>query len=162
MNGKIVAGSFVLVALIAGPAMYWLQEYAYYTPVAFVPGAEVLLTPLSGPPEPMQVTGISGIDATSSPLRFRACFQTAMPLDMLTESYKVYDQAVPLNAPGWFKCFDAAAIGQDILSGKAVAFLGQAGVAKDIDAVIAIYPDGRAFAWHQINPHADVTTGAEE
>ena len=86
----------------------------------------------------------------------------SMPLDLLTESYQVYAQAVPLNAPSWFTCFDAAAIGQDILSGKAVAFLGQANVARDIDAVIAVYPDGRAFAWHQINPNADVTTGAEE
>ena len=162
MNGKIVAGSIVLVALIAGSAMFWLQEYAYYAPVAFAPGQEVMLTPLTGPPEPMQVDHISGIDAASSPLRFRACFHTAMPLDLLTEGYTVYDKAVPLNAPGWFNCFDAAAIGAALESGQAVAFLGQAGVATDIDSVVAVFPDGRAYAWHQINPKADVSTGAEE
>jgi hypothetical protein len=38
VNGKIVAGSIVLIGAIAGVAMYWLQVYAFYEEAAFVPG----------------------------------------------------------------------------------------------------------------------------
>ena len=31
------------------------------------------------------------------------------------------------------------------------AILGQAEVHPDVDRIIAVYPDGRAFGWHQLN-----------
>ncbi len=31
---------------------------------------------------------------------------------------------MPLNAPGWFDCFDADAIGEALETGEALAFLG--------------------------------------
>ncbi len=155
MNGKLVGGFIVLTALLAGGAIYYLQEYAYYQPVAFTPGDEIELTALvSGQPEPIPVADLQGIDATSSPLRFRACFTTPVDQPTLTEGFKVYDNAVPLNAPSWFDCFDAAKIGAALESGEAIAFLGQAEIAPQIDRVVAVFPDGRAFAWHQINPDA--------
>ena len=155
MNGKIVGGFIVLTALLAGGAIYYLQEYAYYQPVAFTPGDEIELTALvSGQPEPIPVADLQGIDATSSPLRFRACFTTPVDQPTLTEGFKVYDNAVPLNAPSWFDCFDAAKIGAALESGEAIAFLGQAEIAPQIDRVVAVFPNGRAFAWHQINPDA--------
>lgn len=158
MNGKIVAGGIVIIAAVAGAAMWYLQEYAFYTPVAFTQGAEILLTPVtSDRPEPILVKDVQGIDASSSPLRFRACFTSEMSLATLTESYVVYDKPTPLNAPGWFSCFDAAAIGQALDSGEAVAFLGQKDVVPnaggvEIDRVIAVFPDGRAYAWNQLAP----------
>jgi hypothetical protein len=154
VNGKIVGGFIVLTALLAGGAIYYLQEYAYYQPVAFTKGDEIELTALSGVPEAIPVTGLQGIDATSSPLRFRACFVTALDQPTLTEAYKVYDKAEPLNAPSWFDCFDAAKIGAALESGEAIAFLGQAEIAPQIDRVVAVFADGRAFAWHQVNPDA--------
>ncbi len=145
----------MLTALLAGGAIYYLQEYAYYQPVAFTPGDEIELTALvSGQPEPIPVADLQGIDATSSPLRFRACFTTPVDQPTLTEGFKVYDNAVPLNAPSWFDCFDAAKIGAALESGEAIAFLGQAEIAPQIDRVVAVFPNGRAFAWHQINPDA--------
>ncbi|MGV8987083.1 MAG: DUF6446 family protein [Cypionkella sp.] len=158
MNGKIVAGSIVLIAAIAGFGGYWLQEYAFYDTVAFTPGSEVVLTPIASPtPEAIPVKDVQGIDATSSPLRFRACFTSQMSLATLTEAYKVYDKATPLNAPSWFSCFDAGKITEALTSGQAVAFLGQANVVPntehiEIDRVIAVFPDGRAFAWNQLAP----------
>ena len=155
MNGKLVGGFIVLTALLAGGAIYYLQEYAYYQPIVFTPGDEIELTALvSGQPEPIPVADLQGIDATSSPLRFRACFTTPVDQPTLTEGFKVYDNAVPLNAPSWFDCFDAAKIGAALESGEAIAFLGQAEIAPQIDRVVAVFPDGRAFAWHQINPDA--------
>ena len=161
MNGKIVSSFIVVTALVLGAAIYWVQEYAYYAAVTFKPGDEIELTPLSGPPESIAVNDLQGIDATSSPLRFRACFKTALDLATLTEAYKVYDGAVPLNGPNWFACFDAAKIGAALEKGEAVAFLSQADIAPQIDRVVAVFPDGRAYAWHQLKAGIDLNSGGE-
>ena len=156
MNGKLVAGFIVIFALATGAMIYWLQEYAFYTEASFQPGSEIDLTLLeTGQPEPILADNVQGIDATSSPLRFRACFHTPMSQAMLTETYKVYDTPTPLNGPSWFDCFDAAAIGAALQSGEAIAFLSQANIAPSIDRVVAVCPDGRAYAWHQLSPDAE-------
>ena len=152
MNGKLVAGGIVLTGLVAGIAMYWLQVYAFYEPVSFTPGTEITLVPLEGAvPEAIVVENIEGIDADSSPLRFRACFTTPLTQATLTETYQLYDRPTPLTAPGWFDCFDADAIGEALERGEALAFLSQANISKGVDRVVAVFPDGRAFAWHQLN-----------
>lgn len=157
MNGKLVGGTIVLSALLAGGAIYWLQEYAYYHDAAFRPGEEIVLTNLAGTTEKIPVSGLSGIDADSSPLRFRACFHSELNLATLTESYQIYEKAEPLIAPSWFSCFDAEHIGEALESGEAVAFLGQSGIAPKVDRVIAVFPDGSAYAWHQLQPGANAT-----
>lgn len=150
-GGKIAAGFLVLVPLIGGAFMYYTQVYAYYQPVAFQPGAEILLTPLAGDvPEPIQAEDVIGIDGESSPIRFRACFKTPMTLAMLSKTYRIYAGAEPLTAPGWFDCYDAAAIGAALEKGEAVAFLSQANIHPGVDRVVAVFPDGRAYAWHQL------------
>lgn len=156
MNGKLVAGALVLTAVIAGGAMFYLQEYGYYHEVpASAPAAEMRLTPIAGgAPEPMLAEGFEGVDAESSPLRFRGCFRTPMTLALLTETFRVYEKPVPLVAPRWFACFDAARIGADLETGAAVAFLSETNIHPGVDRVIAVYPDGRAFAWHQLNAEA--------
>lgn len=156
MNGKIAAGAIVISAAVAGVAIWYLQVYAFYEPVSFTPGQEITLTTIeSGQPEPILAEGITGIDADSSPLRFRACFTTPMTQAMLSETYVAYEGAEPLVAPGWFDCFDAVAIGTALERGEALAFLSQASVHADVDRVVAVFPDGRAFAWHQLNPAAE-------
>jgi hypothetical protein len=155
VNGKVVAGSLMLSGLVAGVAMYWLQVHAFYTPAVFAPGQEILLTPIaSDQPETIIAEGVTGIDAGSSPLRFRACFSTPLTLATLTETYRLYEGPTPLTAPGWFDCFDAAAIGAALEKGEALAFLSQAGIAPGVDRVVAVFPDGSAFAWHQLTPEA--------
>lgn len=143
------------MALAAGAAMYWLQVYAFYDRVSDRADGgteEMQLTSLvSGLPEPMLYDGFEGIDAQSSPLRFRACFTTPMSQPMLTETFETYEEAVPLTAPGWFNCFDAAAIGAALETGEAIAFLGEKNILYGVDRVIAVFDDGRAYAWHQLN-----------
>ena len=157
MNGKLVAGFIVIVGAVAGVAMYYLQEYAYYTKAVFKPGAEIALTLItSGQPEAILAEGVEGIDADSSPLRFRACFHTPLTQAMLSETYQAYQGAVPLIAPSWFDCFDAAKIGAALENGEALAFLSQSNIAPSVDRVVAVFPDGRAYAWHQIHPGAEV------
>jgi hypothetical protein len=150
--GKIFAGFIVITALLAGAAMYYLQVYAYYDEVqANSPAAEIRMTTVDGVAEPVMIEGFEGIDAESSPIRFRACFRTPQSMAMLTETYRVYDSAVPLTAPSWFGCFDAQAIGLALEEGRAVAYMGEENIEYGIDRVIAIMDDGRAFAWNQIN-----------
>ena len=157
MNGKLVGGGIVLSALIAGVGLWYTQVYGYYEPLeASAPAAEIRLTALaSGLPEPILAEGFEGIDADSSPLRFRGCFRTPLSLAMLTETFEIYEGATPLNGPGWFGCFDAARIGADLEAGAALAFLSEPDIRPGVDRVVAIYPDGRAFAWHQLNEKAE-------
>lgn len=152
MTGKVVGVLMVMIAVVFGAFVYWSQEYAYYQPVSFQPGAEIVLTPIeSDVPEAILAENVEGIDADSSPLRFRACFHTPLTQGMLTETYRAYETAVPLNGPEWFDCFDAGAIGEALDKGEALAFLGQSNITYGIDRVVAVLPDGRAFAWNQIN-----------
>lgn len=157
MNGKFVIGGIVLTALAAGAALYYAQVYAYYRTVeASSPAAIITLKPVAeDQPEPMLMTEFQGIDADSSPLRFRGCFLTPMTLAMLTESYVIYEKPTPLIAPSWFKCFDAGRIDADLKEGKAVAFLSKKDILPGVDRVVAVYPDGRAYAWQQLNESAD-------
>jgi Family of unknown function (DUF6446) len=149
--GRLAAGAIVLTALVAGAALWYTAERAYYEPVAFQPGEEIRLVPLTtGKPEPIVVADVEGTDAASSPIKFRACFTTPLSLAMLTETYQPYDRAVPLNAPRDFPCFDAAAIGAALATGEALAFLSEPEIHQGVDRVVAVFADGRAFAWHQL------------
>lgn len=153
--GKLAAGSIVACALIAGAGLWYTQVYAFYDQAVFEPNKEMTLTSLTtGAPEAIVVDAIQGIDSQSSPLRFRACFTTPLSQAMLTETYAPYEGAEPLIAPSWFDCFDAVEIGEALEEGKALAFLSQAQIHPDVDRVVAVFPDGRAFAWTQLNPAA--------
>ncbi|EGJ23314.1 hypothetical protein RSWS8N_14540 [Cereibacter sphaeroides WS8N] len=152
MNGKLLVGGIVLSALAAGAVMWWAQLYAYYEEAAFAPGEEIRLTPILGDaPEAIVANEVTGIDSGSSPLRFRACFTTPLSQAMLTETYRVYPDPTPLNAPPWFDCFDAERIDAALRKGEAIAFLSEHDIAPGVDRVVAVFPDGHAFAWHQLN-----------
>ena len=150
--GKLIVGAIVIVAAVAGVFLWYTAERAFYDEVAFQPGAEIRLVPLtSDQPEAIVVTGIEGIDADSSPIKFRACFTTPLSLGMLTETYRDYPKAEPLVAPRGFDCFNAEAIGRALESGEALAFLSEPDIHPGVDRVVAVFGDGRAFAWHQLN-----------
>jgi len=151
MNGKIPGAIIVGVALVTGIAIYYLQVYGYYRTLD-PEMVDLRLTSLvSGAPEPILADDVQAIDADSSPLRFRACFTIPTSLPTLTETYVLYETPEPLTAPGWFDCFDAAAVGEALEVGDAVAFLGQHGIHDGVDRVVAVFGDGRAYAWHQLN-----------
>lgn len=151
MKGRITIGGLFVITILAGAAMYYLQVYANYTEVDS--GAPVRLTSIiSGEPEPILAEDLTAIDATTSPIRYRGCFRAGSSLGMLTETYQIYDEAVPLHAPGWFDCFDAEEVGSAIEDGSAVAFLGQKDVTYGVDRIVAVMADGRGFTWNQLNP----------
>ena len=144
MNGRIVGIGLLAVAVIAGGGMWYLQEYHFYDRL---PAMEALTVQTGAGPVTIPVTDFQGIDADSSPLRWRACAVLAdQPDDPVP-----FDGATPLGAPGWFDCFDHGQLTADLASGAAQAVLGQAEIRPDVDRVLAIYPDGRVYGWHQYN-----------
>ncbi|EBA03887.1 hypothetical protein RB2150_05288 [Rhodobacterales bacterium HTCC2150] len=153
MVGKIIAGFIVVSALIIGALTYYFQVHYYYEAVAEPVGAyEIQMTSLvSGQPEEILVESFQGIDASSAPVRFRGCFTTPLSLSILTETFVIFDKAEPRTGPNWFDCYDAKAIGAALESGEAIGFMGQENFTDGFDRVIAVYPDGRAFVWHQPN-----------
>ncbi|WP_207102437.1 DUF6446 family protein [Paracoccus shandongensis] len=144
MNGKIVGLGLLAVGVIAGAGMWYAQEYAFYDRIS---GAPDLMVQTETGAQVLAVTSFEGIDSDSSPLRWRTCAtlseQPVAPVP--------FEGATPLVAPGWFDCFDAARIGADLESGAARAVLSQAEIRPDVDRVLAIYPDGRVYGWHQYN-----------
>lgn len=152
---RIIIVAMLLLAVLGGGLLYYQQVYAYYEKVEAHADAMVLTSVSTGAPEPIVVTDFQGIDAISSPLRYRACFDTTLSLAALTETFVIVEVAEPRVAPGWFDCFDAAQIGADLQT-EAIAFLGIENVQYGIDRVVAVYPDGRGYAWHQINACGEV------
>ena len=144
MNGKIAAGSIVGAGLVAGVAMYYLQVYGYYETLEPQIGYQVAVEDGTAR---LSISGFEGIDSFSSPLRYRACFEIVGDLPAVVE----YEGGEPLNAPGWFDCFDAARIGGDLENGAARTVLVDANVPYGFDRVMALYPDGRAYVWPQLN-----------
>lgn len=152
MSGKLFASIILLCAVVAGGALYYLQVYGFYTDVTPTPGRDVQLMPVEGDtPQPIAYAEFRAIDADSSPIRYRACFSTSEPLAGLGERFVVIDKATPRNAPVWFDCFDAKALGTALAEGTAQAFLSAKNVAYGVDRIIAITQDGRGFAWHELN-----------
>ena len=154
--GRIAVGGLLLSAVLAGAALYYLQVYAYYEEVSALRAEVRLENVVTGEAEAVLFDDYAGIDSDSSPLRYRACFTVPASLAMLSETYTLAEDAEPLVAPAWFDCFDAQAIGEDLASGTALAFMGERDRVYGIDRIVAVYPDGRAFAWHQINRCGEV------
>ncbi|MBT5821102.1 MAG: histidine kinase [Rhodobacteraceae bacterium] len=149
--GQFLAGFTVFSALLAGGAMYYLQVYAFYEEVS-AQGEDIRIVSLmSGEPESILFENFQAIDGSSSPIRYRACFTTEMSHALLTETYVAFEKAEPRNAPGWFDCFDAEAIGAELEAGTALTFLSQKNFAYGVDRVVAITEDGRGYVWHELN-----------
>ena len=142
--GRFLAILLVVSAVVGGGAMYYLQVYGYYVTL---PAQDTVTVQGADGLRQVPVRDFAGIDADSSPIRYRACFTLEAPLP----DPVAYDNPTPLLAPGWFDCFDAAAIGTALDRGEARAVLGEANFRYGFDRVIALFPDGRAFAWNQIN-----------
>ncbi len=152
MMGRIVILAILLCGLIAGAGIYYLQIYAYYDEIA-PEVAEVQFTAAqTGEPTPVMFENYKGINSNSSPIRYRACYEVDVSsLDGFALYDSPNDVAEPLVAPGWFDCFDAETIGLALAAGTATAYLGEANFRYGFDRVIAVFPDGRAFSWQQLN-----------
>ncbi|HBZ44279.1 MAG TPA: histidine kinase [Maritimibacter sp.] len=151
MSGKLVASIIVGVTLVFGAVLYWVQVYAYYDRLDPSAVELTMVNMATGEPEVIAADDLKAIDGTSSPIRFRACFTAPLSDTVMSETYEMYADPTPLNAPGWFDCFNSVEIGEALEQGRAMAFLSEKEVADGVDRVIAVMPDGQAYAWHQLN-----------
>ena len=159
---RLVIVAMVLTALVAGASLYYLQVYAFYDEIGAEQAGGVQVTRAdSGAPEVIAFDNFRAIDADSSPIRFRACFDTPLSLDALRADYVTADTSEPLTGPGWFDCYDAREIGEALEAGEAVGFMGVKNIEYGIDRIVAVMPDGRGFAWHQINRCGEVVFDGE-
>ncbi|MEL6588120.1 MAG: DUF6446 family protein, partial [Pseudomonadota bacterium] len=96
---------------------------------------------------------VQAISSTSSPLGFRACFDHGLDLAAIpaTLPAEARPMAAPTVAPGWFDCFDAVAIGALLSDAQAQAFTAYPNVQYGVDRIVALTPDGRGWAWHELN-----------
>ncbi len=169
VSGKVVVLSLVLIAAGFGAALWYFRYYAYYHPVHLAgdpaletvrrKGGEVGVTTIrltpkgGGAPVAVPVRDFRGIDAVTSPIKFRACFRIDMPFEALRQRFETTDDATPLVGPSWFTdCFDAARLTKDLEAGRATAFVGERGIHPGVDRIVLVYPDGRAAAWNQLEP----------
>lgn len=149
MTGRLLVIFFGVMVLLAGPGMYYMQVYHYYRTVDAA-DAPASLAVQGGAQLP--VADYQGIYSVSSPLANRACFTTNA--SAATDAVP-YNAPTPLMPPRWFTCFDAGQLTDDIAAGRATAYLVQKNIAPKIDAVLAVYPDGRAYEWRQTNEEAE-------
>lgn len=147
-SGRWLVLAIVSITALFAAGMWYAQTRAFYTSfdqfdlAASRPdGSEIALV----------LETVEGIDATSSPLRFRLCAQTDAGAAALLQEAMLYDAPTPLIAPDWFTCFDAEAITAALASGEANAYLGRRNISRGVDLVLARFSDGRMFAWHQLN-----------
>lgn len=148
MSGKIVALSILVLTALFGAGMWYAQTRAWYETVA---AADLSVTLPSGEVVALPHADFQGLDADTSPLRFRACFTLDAAGMAALAGAAPHSDPEPLVAPAWFDCYDARSIAEALAAGAAQAVMSRHEIARGVDRVIAAFPDGRAYAWHQLN-----------
>lgn len=145
--------------LLAGFGLVYLQNYAGWAELDAAQVGEVQLqTVATGELDAIVIENVKGLDTVeegvrlSGALSFRACFTTPQSLAMLTETFVIKDDPEPLTSPRWFDCYDAREVGRALENDEAVAFKGAENISYGVDRVVAVFPDGRGFVWHELNP----------
>ena len=141
MTGKIVVISLMIFTFSFSITLYYFQVYAFYSRADGLGSIKVL-------DKDVKVQNYKGIDSDTSGLKLRGCF--SVDPDKFSE-LTILAKATPLSAPFWFGCFDHVKIQLEIDKGYARAFLVAENEKDGIDRVVAVYPDGKAFQWRQLN-----------
>lgn len=151
-SGRLVAIAIVAVTALFAAVLWYAQTRAYFETLD---QADLSVTMATGEQAGLVHFDFQGIDAASSPLRFRGCFTLdAAGLALATKAAR-HPDPTPLIAPDWFTCFDAERLTADLVAGAATAVMSMPEIHRGVDRVIAVYPDGRAYVWHQLNGSLD-------
>jgi len=141
MSGKLMAGGLVVFTIIFAAVLWYAQFYAYYNEVnglesVTVEGREIA------------VQGYKGLDGESSGLKLRGCFTVDLA-DF--EGVTLAENPRPTTPPDWFECFEVVQLTADVESGAATSYMAAQNGQDELDRIIAVYPDGRAYMWRQLN-----------
>lgn len=145
--GPKLAGRAATVALLGisallGILLWYAVNYGHYDSADYSDATGL---------EWLEISEFNAIKGSASPLKFKACFVASADPRAISSKHKTHEHPVPLVAPRWFSCFDANMIGAALESGEARAYLIRENISDGIDRVAAVFADGRAFAWHQLN-----------
>ena len=149
MSGNVFVVLLLSFSFLFGLTLWYFQNYAYYQKNQLSELSVKLA--LNEGIELVKLNNVQSINSKTSPLKFRSCFELKHDFLKSVEKYSSYADATPLRAPGWFKCFDVKSLTADLKSGFAKSYLSIANIEYGIDRVIAVYPNGTAYSWHQIN-----------
>ena len=141
MKGSVLISILLIITGAMGIGLWYTIEKAYYVNIIDVNEINVAGTL-------RDVKDYNGIDAETSPLKLRACFNVDWEYN-LNSDYK--NIATPLIAPKAFNCFDAKKIGADIQAENASVILADVNVPFGFDKYIVQYPNGKSYMWRQIN-----------
>lgn len=143
-KGKLLIIGLGLVIAVGGAGLYYLQGHHYYQRVSGV--ASITIGGAS-----FAVTGYDGLDNPALPLRLRGCFTLTEPAAALAAGAPT-EKFEPFAAPGWFDCWDPAALDRDLKAGRAKAVIAERAGEGDFatERVVVIYPDGRGYQWRRL------------
>lgn len=147
-SGRWIVVAIISITAIFAAGMWYAQTRAYYRTVD---QAALAVTTPAGDLLPLVHSAFQGVDADTSPLRFRACFTLGGAGLTTVARAATHPDPEPLVAPAWFECYDAREISEAIASGEARAVISVHEIARGVDRVLAVFPDGRGFGWHQLN-----------
>lgn len=153
--GKIAVLLILGSALLVGAGIWYAQTRGYYAPVTG-PVTLTLAEP-DGTLLTLPASAVEAIASDASPLGFRACFSTDIDQSTFGTDLPVEPRAdaAPTIAPDWFSCFDAGEVSELLESGQARAFTAYHNARFGVDRIVALAPDGRGWAWHQLNECGD-------
>lgn len=143
-TGRLVVLGIAAATVLAGGVVYYLETFVHYQRVADVKEVSVGARAFA-------VSDYDGLTNDTLPLRLRGCFQVAEPEAVLSAGPPAR-HPTPFGAPGWFACWDAAELDADLKAGRAQAVVAEvSGEGKfEMERVVAVYPDGRAFQWRRL------------
>ena len=142
MSGKVFSVSLIVFCLIFGITLFYFQLFAYYVKVDNLSYIKVN-------DELIPVQNYQGIDSASSALKLRGCF-TVDP--NVFEKEPIAAMPTPLAAPFWFRCFDHEFLHDQIEKGNSKVYLAKENEYDGIDRLVAVFKNGTAFQWRQLNP----------
>lgn len=143
MSGRLFIYLFLGFTAVFAVALWYFQTRGYLEEITGVDAVTI-----AGVEHP--VADYRGIDADTSPLRLRGCFRLSGPVEAPEVA-----EPTPLTTAGWFDCFDVETLTADLETGAARAVLAEFNEPYGFDRVVAIYPDGRAYQWRQMNECGD-------
>lgn len=133
--------SFLIVLTLFTGALIYTQFFAYYERDRV--SESITIGDLS-----FAVEDLDMIDASTSPLKLRACFR-ADPESFA--ALPIAPKPTPLNPPPWFSCFDAEQLSRDLTNGRSKAYLLAEDDPDGTDTVLAIYSNGEGYLWRQLD-----------
>jgi hypothetical protein len=141
MSGKLLVILLISFTVGFSAVLYYFQVFAFYNKADGLLSINIL-------EKDFNVQNYKVIDSVTSGLKLRGCFSVS-PSEF--SNLPSLARATPLAAPFWFSCFDHVKIQLAIDNGNAKAFLVSENEKDGIDRVVAVYPDGKAFQWRQLN-----------